>query len=311
MVKGKQIGVDLGGTTAKIGVVNENNEIVERIILPMDHKPPFEEAIKAIAEAILQLGDIASVGFGVPSTLIPGSDIIIHANNLGWKNADIRGELQKYLKDIPVYIANDADCAAVGEMMHGAAMGVGNTLMLTLGTGVGGSFIYQNKLFLGGNGFGFEPGHISIERNGISCTCGNRGCLECYASATALARAAVECKESPLLARLIDENHGKANAKMVFGAAAAGDHAANRILDDYINALAVGVANLITLFGPDLVVIGGGVSGAGERLFAPLRELAYGMVDGIDVMGRPPIVPAQLGNDAGIIGAAMLGYALN
>lgn len=302
---GKRIGVDLGGTTVKIGVVSEDNQIVERLTLPMDRNRPFPDAVKMIAEAVLSLGKIACVGFGIPSTLIPGSQIVIDANNLGWVNCDIKRELKKYMGDVPVYLANDADCAAVGELMHGAARDAESTLMLTLGTGIGGSFLYQGKLFLGGNGIGLEPGHMVIQDRGKKCTCGKSGCLETYASATALIEEA-EKSESPILKRMIVENGGKANAKMVFDAAVQGDPGANAILDEYIRCLAIGVSNLIAVFGPDKVVIGGGVSAAGERLFGPLQKMVYTMVDEPDLVGCPEVVPAMLGNDAGIIGAAML-----
>ena len=309
MKSGKRIGVDLGGTTVKIGAVNEENQIVERVTLPMDRHQPFGDAIKRIAETVLTMGPIACLGFGIPSTLIPGSQVIIHANNLGWKNCDIRGELKKYMGNTPVFLANDADCAAVGEMIHGSAKNVKSCLMLTLGTGIGGSYIQNGKLFLGGNGIGLEPGHMVIQDHGKPCTCGKSGCLETYASATSLIEEA-EKSYSPVLQRMILDNYGRANAKMVFDAAAMQDEDANRILDAYIRYLAIGISNLIAVFGPDRVVIGGGVSAAGERLFVPLQNAVYQMVDEPELVGCPDIVPAILGNDAGIIGAAMLDKAM-
>lgn len=306
----KRIGVDLGGTTAKLGVVTEQNEIVERKVIPTEKGITFEETIARLAEGILSMGDVGIVGFGVPSSLKPEGDIVIHANNLGWKNKDLRNELKKHLGDIPVYIANDADSAAVGEFFQGAGQGHSSMLMLTLGTGVGGGFIYQNRLYRGGNGCGFEPGHMIIQEDGIPCTCGMRGCLESYCSATGIIRIISQCQTSPALRRLIANNGGKATARMLFQAVREGDQAAKDILAGYVKTLATGVGSLVTILRPEIVVIGGGVSGAGELLFAPLQEAVKETIFSYDVIGGPEIVPAALGNDAGIIGAALLDQVL-
>lgn len=302
----KRIGVDLGGTTAKLGVVTEQNEIVERKVIPTEKGLSFEETIARLAEGILSMGDVGIVGFGVPSSLMPESDIVIHANNLGWKNKDLRGELKKHLGDIPIFIANDADSAAVGEYIQGAGRGRHSMLMLTLGTGVGGGYIFQDRLYRGGNGCGFEPGHMIIQRDGIPCTCGMNGCLESYCSATGIIRMITECKDSPTLKELIAANGGKANARILFDAVEAGDGAAKAILDEYIHILAIGIGSLTTILRPEVVVLGGGVSGAGDLLFVPLREEVKHTIFSYDVIGGPEIVPATLGNDAGIIGAALL-----
>ena len=181
--------------------------------------------------------------------------------------------------------------------------------MLTLGTGVGGGIIDHGRIFLGGNGCGIEPGHMTIVENGLRCTCGRNGCLECYASATALNReillAAQEARSDALRERL-RQNGGQPNARMVFEAAEGGDVTAGRILDAYLHSLAVGVSNFVTLFRPQVIVLGGGISNAGRALFAPLRQLVCEMTYGVEIMGCPSIVPAKLGNDAGIVGAAFL-----
>ncbi len=304
-----RVGVDLGGTTAKLGVVNEQNEIVERKVIPTEKNITFEETVARLADGILSLGDVGTVGFGIPSSLMPGTDMVIYANNLGWKNKDIRGELAKHLGDIPVYVANDADAATVGEYFQGAGRGYQSVLMLTLGTGVGGGFIYNHHLYRGGNGCGFEPGHMTIKMDGEPCTCGKKGCLEAYASASALIRE-LGRSEAPSLKAFIAENGGKLTARLLFDAVRQGNDAAQDILDSYVKALAVGIGNLVTILRPQIVLIGGGVSGAGEMLFKPLRALAKENVFGFDVIGCPDIVPATLGNDAGIIGAAMLDHVL-
>ena len=306
----KRIGVDLGGTTAKLGVVTDRNEIVERKVIPTEKGLTFEETIAVLSEGILSMGDVGIVGFGVPSSLKPGSDVVIHANNLGWKNKDLKGELKKHLGDIPVYIANDADCAAVGEYFQGAGRGCQSMLMLTLGTGVGGGYIYQGRLFRGGNGCGFEPGHMIIQRDGVQCTCSMHGCLESYCSATGIIREISACQTSPILRELIAGNGGKATARMLFDAVRAGDPAARQILDDYVHTLAIGIGSLTTILRPEIVVLGGGVSGAGDLLFDPLREQVKHTTFSYDVIGGADILPAALGNDAGIIGAALLDRAL-
>ena len=274
-----RVGVDLGGMSAKLGVVNENNEIVDRKVIPTEKGITFEETIAKLADGILSLGDVGIVGFGVPS------------------------------RDIPVYIANDADSATVGEYFQGAGRGYQSVLMLTLGTGVGGGFIYNGHLYRGGNGCGFEPGHMTIRMDGVPCTCGTKGCLESYASASAIIRE-LSNSENPALKAFIAENGGKPTARMLFDAVRLGNAAAQDILDDYVKALAVGIGSLVTILRPQIVLLGGGVSAAGDLLYRPLRAQMKDTVFGYDVIGCPEIVPATLGNDAGIIGAAMLDHVL-
>ncbi|MBR5110153.1 MAG: ROK family protein [Clostridia bacterium] len=304
-----RVGVDLGGMSAKLGVVNDQNEIVEHKTIPTEKGLTFEETIAKLAEGILSLGDVGIVGFGVPSSLMPGTDIVIHANNLGWKNKDIKTELAKHLGSIPVYVANDADAATVGEYFQGAGRGYQSVLLLTLGTGVGGGYVYNGHLFRGGNGCGFEPGHMTIRVDGLPCTCGKKGCFEAYGSASAIMRE-LSNSEAPSLKSFIAENGGKPTARMLFDAVRQGNTAAQDILDEYIKSLAVGIGNLVTILRPQIVLLGGGVSAAGDLLYRPLRAMMKDTVFSYDVIGCPEIVPATLGNDAGIIGAAMLDQVL-
>ena len=193
------LGIDLGGTNIATGVIDENYQFVARHSVPTKGTRPFETVVRDIAAAaravVEQAGltekDIGYVGIGAPSTIEPGTQRIVFANNLGWKKADLAGEFKKHW-DIPVHIANDADCAALAESIAGAAKDYDNVLMLTLGTGVGGSFVMNKKIYLGGNGYGCEPGHSILVYNGVQCTCGRRGCLEAYASVTALIRETIE-----------------------------------------------------------------------------------------------------------------------
>ncbi len=308
-----QIGIDLGGTSAKIGVVDDAYAVVARKEVPSGANIPFGMMVGALAEAIRAfpaplLQSVEHIGIGVPSSIVRDTRVVVHANNLNWRNVDAVGELKRWF-DQPIAIANDADCAAYGESLAGGGVGYDYLLMLTLGTGVGGGIIDHGRIFLGGNGCGIEPGHMTIVENGLRCTCGRNGCLECYASATALNReillAAQEARSDALRERL-RQNGGQPNARMVFEAAEGGDVTAGRILDAYLHSLAVGVSNFVTLFRPQVIVLGGGISNAGRALFAPLRQLVCEMTYGVEIMGCPSIVPAKLGNDAGIVGAAFL-----
>lgn len=308
-----QIGIDLGGTSAKIGVVDDAYAVVARKEVPSGANIPFGMMVGALAEAIRAfpaplLQSVEHIGIGVPSSIVRDTRVVVHAGNLNWRNVDAVGELKRHF-DQPIAIANDADCAAYGESLAGAGVGYDYVLMLTLGTGVGGGIIDHGRIFLGGNGCGIEPGHMTIVENGLRCTCGRNGCLECYASATALNReillAAQEARSDALRERL-RQNGGQPNARMVFEAAEGGDVTAGRILDAYLHSLAVGVSNFVTLFRPQVIVLGGGISNAGRALFAPLRQLVCEMTYGVEIMGCPSIVPAKLGNDAGIVGAAFL-----
>ena len=250
-----RVGVDLGGMSAKLGVVNENNEIVDRKVIPTEKGITFEETIAKLADGILSLGDVGMVGFGVPSSLMPGTDIVIYANNLGWKNKDIKSELAKHLGDIPVYIANDADSATVGEYFQGAGRGYQSVLMLTLGTGVGGGFIYNGHLYRGGNGCGFEPGHMTIRMDGVPCTCGKKGCLEAYCSAFNFTRDIGVTPEE------------------FFDGLAAGNRRFEQIWEENLDYLSIGINNLRMAFDCN-VILGGYVSQYLEPYLPLLREKA-------------------------------------
>lgn len=265
-------------------------------------------AVKALEKADLTLKDIPYVGIGVPSSINPVTGRVVYANNLQWKDEDVVGEFRKHL-DIPVYLANDADAAALGEAIAGAAKDYGNVMMLTLGTGVGGSVIFDKKIFAGGDGYGCEPGHSMIVMDGRLCTCGRKGCLEAYASVTALIRdteAAME--ETPdSLMHEVAANAGKVNGRTSFDAAKRGDKAAIEVVKNYIIYLAVGISSFETLLRPEAVLLGGGVANQGDYLIEPLKKKVHAM--GLSPENTPeiPILHAVLGNDAGIIGAALLG----
>ena len=311
------LGIDLGGTGIKAGLVDEEYKIIQTKSIPTGAERPAVEVVEDMAqlgkdllhEAGLSEDSIEFVGIGVPSTVNGNNQHIVFANNLGWKDYDFVSDFHKFW-DIPVYLGNDADVAAVAEMKAGIGKDYKNALFLTLGTGVGGGLIFDGKLYGGGDGFGCEPGHTMIMVDGEQCTCGKKGCFEAYASVTALIRDAKRAMaEHPetSLHKLAEENNGEVNGRLIFGACNQGDPVAKELIKNYVHYLSVGIGSMITLLRPEIVMIGGGVANAGDTIFVPLREELKNTVYAQDVIGIPPVVHASLGNDAGIIGAALLG----
>lgn len=311
------LGIDLGGTKFAVGVIDENFRFLARRSVSILETRSFEKIAKSMAaaarEVLAKAGltekDIGCVGIGAPSTIEPGTQHVVFANNLGWKDADLAGEFRRHW-DIPVRVANDADCAALGECCAGAAKDYFDVLMLTLGTGVGGSFVIDKKIYAGGSGYGCEPGHSLLVFNGELCTCGRRGCLEAYASVTALIRQTVEMMArhpESLMCEACGFDMRKVNGRTAFDAAKKGDGAAKRVVEDYIGYLSAGISSLVTTFRPSAVILGGGLSNEGEYLIAPVRRLVSGSLYAAGLIEPPAILKAVLGNDAGIIGAALLG----
>ncbi|MDR0399795.1 MAG: ROK family protein [Treponema sp.] len=309
-------GIDIGGTKIAFGIVGEDRKLLTRRSMPTDPDCPFEATVRemagavkaAAAEAGLEAGQIASVGIGVPSTVDPETGRVVFANNLGWRDLDLTGEFKKHW-DLPVYLENDADCAALAESMEGPAAGK-NVLVITVGTGFGGGLIMNGRIFKGGDNSGFEPGHSALVFGGEPCTCGQRGCVEAYASVTALIRQTrekMEARRESLLWRECGGDLAKVDGRTPFNAAKQGDAAAAEVVKGYTEYLAAGIANLVTLFRPRMVILGGGISEEGEYLLGPLRKSAESRIYAADILSMPPLVKARLGNDAGVIGAALLG----
>jgi len=310
------LGIDLGGTNIVAGVVDERFNIISKSRRPTILKRSFEDVVAdmaaaatdALATANLTKADVFYVGIGVPSSVHPQTRRVVFANNLGWKDADVVGEFQKSW-DIPVSVSNDADCAALGECHVGAGREYDSILMITLGTGLGGGFVYHKKLFLGGDGFGIEPGHTVLVQDGCLCTCGNMGCLEAYASVTALIRQSVDMMMVyPHSLMWEESNHdlNRVDGRTAFVAAKRGDWPGKMVVDQYIRYLAGGLASMATLLRPQAIIVGGGVSNEGDYLLEPLRQQLSRTIYAHDVLSAPTIIKAQLGNDAGIIGAALL-----
>ncbi len=310
------IGIDLGGTNIKAGVVNENYEIISKATTKTMLPRPAEEicadmakvSLEAMEQAGLELENIESIGIGTPGTANSETGIIEYSNNLGFLNLPVVELMQKYINK-PFYVENDANAAAYGEFIAGAAKGANDAVCITLGTGVGGGIIINGKIYSGFNFAGAEIGHTVIDPNGPECTCGRKGCFEVFSSATGLVRmtkdAMLEDKASVMWQ--MNEEDGKVSARTAFNAMRAGDRAGKAVVDKYIRYLACGITNTINIFQPDILCIGGGVCNEGDPLLLPLKELVAKEIYTKNSAKNTEIVIAKLGNDAGIIGAAFLG----
>ena len=316
------IGVDLGGTNIAVGLCDENLNIVEKASVPTMAEREGELIVKdmaALAEKLianngLTLEDIEYVGIATPGTANGKTGIVEYANNLHFLNFPIADIFKKYLPVKKVLIANDANAAALGEALAGAAKGTQNSVMITLGTGVGGGVIINGKIFDGGvNCAGAELGHTVIVSGGRQCSCGRRGCWEAYSSATALtnmtAEKMTELKIKGIPSLLFDESEkeGKTSARTAFNAMRGGDKYGAELVDDYIYYLAEGITNMINIFQPEILSIGGGVCNEKEYLTKPLIEIVERDQYTRTNSHKTKIVTAVLKNDAGIIGAAGLG----
>lgn len=311
------LGIDLGGTNIAVAVMDETYQFISEYKTPTLARRSFEEIVadmadaaqKALEKAGLTAQQLEHIGIGVPSTIDPETRCVVYANNLNWVKRDLISEFKRHI-NVPVYMANDADCAAYGEALAGAAKDYRNVMMLTLGTGVGGGMIMDKKIFIGGNGHGCEPGHATIVMDGEPCTCGRKGCLEAYASVTALIRdtiRAMAADPTSLMHEMCEDDMRKVSGRTAFDAAKKGDAAALAVVHNYVHYLAVGISSFITLLRPEVIILGGGVCNEGEYLLEPLRREVAETVYAKGLMPETPIIKATLGNDAGIVGAAFLG----
>ncbi len=312
------IGVDIGGTNLKAGLVTEEGRILatkKMKIAQIDNQEALAwtmvSMIQDLADATdIPLNQIASVGVGVPGAVEIRSGTILYTCNLPLRNVPLRRLVHRYLH-LPMYIENDANCAAVAEYYAGAGRDSKRFVTVTLGTGIGGGIIHNGKIFHGSNGMAGEVGHMCIVADGELCPCGRRGCWEQYASASALKRLtkqAMERNPHSILAQVVAENGGSISGRSAFIAARQGDPVGQRVCDMYIRYLSIGIANLVNIFQPDTLAIGGGVSHESDaQLLIPVQQQVAreSIPCNRDKMTR--IVKAQLGNDAGIIGAALLG----
>lgn len=309
------LGVDLGGTNISVGVVNEEGKIIHRGSTPTMKDRGYQAIVKDMADLCLKLleekqinlKDVHSIGIGSPGLPDIEKGILVYSNNLDFDNVPLCAEMKKHI-NLPVFIENDANCAALGESIDGAAKGYKNSITVTLGTGVGGGIILNGKIFSGSFCGGGEIGHMVIVADGEPCTCGRNGCWETYVSATALIREArISAAKYPnsKIFELVNGNIKLIDAKIPFDAAELGDDIAKALIYEYFKYLAIGLGNLINIFQPEIIAIGGGVCAQGENIIKPVTKLVNNMIYGGAI--KTKIVVAKLENDAGIVGAAMLG----
>lgn len=308
-----RIGIDLGGTNIAVGVVNDAYEIVAEHSVPTGAHRPAEQVITDMGDAVeavmakagITTADCRSIGIGSPGTCDSATGVVVRAYNLGWEHVPVCHMLNQRF-GIPVYLNNDANCAALAETVAGAAVGCKNMVLITLGTGVGGGIIIDGKIYAGTGGAGAELGHTLLVLDGVPCTCGRRGCWEAYASATALiqqTRQAAAEHPGSLLAAVPPE---EVTGRTVFDAADQGDAVAQDVIQRYCVYIAAGLTDLVNALAPEMILLGGGVSRQGERLLAPIRQYVQHNCFGQEQREIPLIAPAKLGNEAGIIGAAAL-----
>ena len=315
------IGIDLGGTNIAVGICNEDLKIIDKASVPTLSKRPIEQIVADMAALCKKLAErnsismdkIDRIGIAVPGTINSARGIVEYSNNIVMKNTPIVELFKKHI-DKEVLITNDANAAALGEALAGSGKGKKSLVMVTLGTGVGGGIIIDGRIFEGGvNTAGGEIGHTVIVSGGRQCTCGRRGCWEAYSSASALSAITaekmreLELKGIPSLLFDEKEKEGRISARTAFSAMKRGDAYAREIVDGYISYLADGITNLINIFQPEVIAIGGGVCNEGDALLKPLKALVDRDQYTRDSASKTELVVAKLGNDAGIIGAAALG----
>lgn len=304
------LGVDLGGTNIKAALVDAEGNILNESSVPTNLPRQAEAVCDDIAALCTALADgvrVHGIGVGCPGTVDGG--VVRYSNNLNWHNFAMADYLQGKT-GLPVRLANDANAAALGEALAGCAKGAESAVIVTLGTGVGGGVVLNGKLLTGYTGAASEPGHTVIcdTPNAPLCTCGRRGCFEAYASATALIRMTRQAMDAhPESALHTVAANGTVNGRTAFDAAELGDAAAKQVVDDYIHYLAVGIANLINMFFPQVIGLSGGVANQGENLLRPLRAAVQPMIFGDEYAKKhTTLTTCTLGYRAGVIGAALL-----
>lgn len=313
------LGIDLGGTNIAVGLVDENYKIILKDKVPTGASRPISEIMDDMAElcksvinkANITVDEVESVGIATPGSVDPKTGYLRYANNIKVSNYPVAEELHKRFPVKKVFLENDANAAALAEAKAGAGKGCSDLVMITLGTGVGGGIVIGGKLYSGFNYSGAELGHTVIEYGGRPCSCGRLGCFEAYSSATGLINMTKEKmieNADSLMWELVSDNLDNVSGRTAFDAAKKGDAAAKKVVDMYIKYLACGLTNMVNIFQPQVLCIGGGICGEGDYLLKPLiraiRRCEYGAATQTDFSD---IKIAELGNDAGIIGAALLG----
>ncbi len=311
------VGVDLGGTKTAAGLVNEKFEIIASAScptgLPCD-RTVVEQNIANLCSQVCEKGNVDIntlewIGVGAPGSVNAKTGIVAFSANFEYEHWNLQNDLEKILP-CKVYIENDANAAAYGEYIAGALQGTRYSIAVTLGTGIGSGIIIDGKLFSGYNSSGSELGHMVIQKDGRRCMCGRNGCYEKYASARALTEDTIQAMQQHKKNIMWDIAGGKlenVNAKTVFDAKRQGDEVARQIVEKFVDYVACGLTNIINIFQPEIICIGGGISKEGEELLEPIRKYVDREDYARGIKNRTKIVKAMLMNDAGIIGAAMLG----
>ncbi len=311
-----RIGVDLGGTNIAVGVVTEDLKIIGRGKVKTKCPRPAEEIFDDIAVAIdmalkdakITMDEVVSVGVGTPGSVNKSNGYIEFANNLDFNQVPAKDMLEARIGKT-VYIDNDANCAALGEAIAGVGKGVGNFVAVTLGTGVGSGIIINGKIVSGINYAAGEMGHMVICVDGEQCNCGRRGCWEQYASATALiaqTKDAMRHDHDSKMWQLVNDNIDNVSGRTAFDAMRMGDKTGKAVVDRYIYYVAAGVINIINALQPEIICIGGGIGHEGDTILEPLRTHVKRERYSIYAANQTKIMAAELGNDAGIFGAALL-----
>lgn len=307
------IGIDIGGTSVKAGLVKDG-KIVDSNRKPTAPTPELvsDNIVVQINDLLknnsLTLKDVKGVGIGCPGLISSDEGVVYRNSNMKWDKFPIVSYLKKQL-DTEIKLSNDANVAALGETLYGAASKYKNAIMLTLGTGVGGGVIIDNKIYEGGFSKGAELGHTVIVKGGVPCGCGRRGCFEQYASATALIRmtkAAMTKHPESAMWQFAAGNLDKVDGRTAFECSKNGDKAAKSVVAKYVSYLADGIMNFSNIFRPEAFIIGGGISAQGAYLTDKIKARCEKYLFGYNHAPKAEILAASLGNDAGIIGAAAL-----
>lgn len=306
------IGIDLGGTNIAVGCVNDDGGIIAKSSLPTLSGRNYKEIVKdmallcekVVSQAGTSMAKVKAIGIGSPGTVDSKNGIVVFAGNLKMEKAPVAEELKRYF-DIPIHMENDANAAAYGEYIA-CGHDTDSFVFITLGTGVGGGIIINKQIYRGFNSAGAEIGHMTVEMNGEGCTCGKKGCFECYASVTALREQTKKMmdKYPDSLMHEWVKRAGHISGRTAFECAASGDAAAVMVRDNYIRYIAEGIVSVLNIFQPEILVIGGGISKEGDVILTPLKEFVY-KYDFNKFMPKTDIRIAKLFNDAGIVGAAM------
>ena len=315
-MKKYQVGIDLGGTNIRAALIDQDLRIRRKIAAktPQNHAGAVVQSIASLIHALIQdealeVDSIASIGIAAPGTVNNDTGKVLYANNLGWDDVSLRDMVYNHFP-VPIFLENDANAAALGETWFGANKGTKHSIMITLGTGVGAGVIVDGKLLTGSNFAGGELGHMVIVAGGALCTCGRRGCWEAYSSATALKRMARQAAIADPASRLwqaCDHRLDLLSPEHVFALADEHDDAAQGVVDRYMMLMKIAIVNLVCIFQPEQIALGGGIANQGERLLVPLQEAVRAESYGSKHIQAPKIVGSALEGDAGLLGAALLG----